>query len=152
MTSLAMFYTFYLFNALGYVLGGPLPNQVLLSRWFDDGRGKAMGFAYLGIGVGGTLVPLIAHALEVRYGWHAALQLLGVLMIVVALPLIWIVSFLAATQPLRRARPASTPRARGRRLACRERLRPRSGPTGPSRCCSSAACARSARSAGRCRT
>jgi MFS family permease len=37
MTSLAMFYTFYLCNALGYVLGGPLPNQVLLSRWFDAG-------------------------------------------------------------------------------------------------------------------
>jgi len=91
MTSLAMFYTFYLCNALGYVLGGPLPNQVLLSRWFDAGRGRAMGFAYLGIGVGGALVPLIAHALEVRLGWHAALQLLGVLMIVVALPLIWVV-------------------------------------------------------------
>jgi sugar phosphate permease len=91
MTSLAMFYTFYLCNALGYVLGGPLPNQVLLSRWFDAGRGRAMGFAYLGIGVGGALVPLIAHALEVRVGWHAALQLLGVLMIVVALPLIWVV-------------------------------------------------------------
>jgi len=91
MTSLAMFYTFYLCNALGYLLGGPLPNQVLLSRWFDAGRGKAMGFAYLGIGVGGALVPLIAHALEVRFGWHVALQLLGVLMIAVALPLIWIV-------------------------------------------------------------
>src|SRR5260221_8486152 len=53
MTSLWMFYTFYLLNALGYVCGGPLPNQVLLSRWFDTSRGKAMGFAYLGIGIGG---------------------------------------------------------------------------------------------------
>ena len=48
MTSLWMFYVFYIFNALGYVCGGPLPNQVLLSRWFDKTRGKAMGFAYLG--------------------------------------------------------------------------------------------------------
>ena len=53
MTSLWMFYLFYLLNALGYVCGGPLPNQVLLSRWFDKSRGKAMGFAYLGIGIGG---------------------------------------------------------------------------------------------------
>src|SRR5687767_5228409 len=44
MTALWMFYVFYLFNALGYVCGGPLPNQVLLSRWFDKSRGKAMGF------------------------------------------------------------------------------------------------------------
>src|SRR6185312_11126657 len=34
-SSLGMFYLFYLFNALGYVCGGPLPNQVLLTRWFD---------------------------------------------------------------------------------------------------------------------
>ena len=43
--SLAAFYCFYLFNALGYVCGGPLPNQVLLSRWFTTARGRAMGFA-----------------------------------------------------------------------------------------------------------
>ena len=86
-TTLTFFYVFYLFNALGYVCGGPLPNQVLLSRWFDRNRGKAMGFAYLGIGLGGAAVPLIAHALTQAYGWQRALQLLGLLMVVIALPL-----------------------------------------------------------------
>jgi len=86
-TTLLAFYTFYLMNALGYVVGGPLPNQVMLSRWFDAGRGKAMGIAYLGIGVGGALVPLLAHALTQALGWRQALQLLGVLMIVIAFPL-----------------------------------------------------------------
>jgi sugar phosphate permease len=86
MSTLAAFYLFYLFNALGYVCGGPLPNQVLLSRWFDRGRGKAMGIAYLGIGFGGTLVPLLANALTTRYGWHTALYILGVLMIALTLP------------------------------------------------------------------
>ena len=86
-STLTFFYVFYLFNALGYVCGGPLPNQVLLSRWFDRNRGKAMGFAYLGIGVGGAAVPLIAHALTQAYGWQRALQLLGLLMLAVALPL-----------------------------------------------------------------
>ena len=86
-STLTFFYVFYLFNALGYVCGGPLPNQVLLSRWFDRNRGKAMGFAYLGIGVGGAAVPLVAHALTQAYGWQRALQLLGLLMLVVALPL-----------------------------------------------------------------
>ena len=37
MSTLAGFYLFYLFNALGYGCGGSLPNQVLLSRWFDRG-------------------------------------------------------------------------------------------------------------------
>jgi MFS family permease len=85
-TSLGAFYFFYFFNALGYVCGGPLPNQVLLSGWFDAGRGKAMGIAYLGIGVGGALVPLLAHALTQRLGWRGALQALGAFMIMVALP------------------------------------------------------------------
>jgi sugar phosphate permease len=85
-TTLAAFYTFYLMNALGYVTGGPLPNQVMLSRWFDAGRGKAIGVAYLGIGVGGALVPLLAHALTEALGWRAALKVIGVLMIAIAFP------------------------------------------------------------------
>ena len=90
-TTLATFYAFYLLNALGYVCGGPLPNQVLLSRWFDAGRGKAMGIAYLGIGVGGALVPLVAHALTEALGWRSALRVLGVLMVLVAFPAAFLV-------------------------------------------------------------
>ncbi len=91
MTALWMFYFFYLFNALGYVCAGPLPNQVLLTRWFDKARGKAMGFAYLGIGIGGALVPFLAVFLEQRFGWRIALSLLGVLIVVVAMPLAYFV-------------------------------------------------------------
>jgi MFS family permease len=90
-STLTFFYVFYLFNALGYVCGGPLPSQVLLSRWFDRHRGKAMGFAYLGIGIGGALVPLMAYRLTTAMGWHAALVTLGVLMIIVAFPMAWFV-------------------------------------------------------------
>jgi len=90
-STLGMFYLFYFFNALGYVCGGPLPNQVLLSRWFDKSRGKAMGFAYLGIGIGGATVPWISHALIQHFGWQAALRYMGVLIIVVSLPLAFFV-------------------------------------------------------------
>lgn len=85
--SLGMFYLFYIFNALGYVFGGPLPCQVLISRWFEKNRGKAMGIAYLGIGTGGALVPLISAGLEKNFGWHLALTALGVLVILIAFPM-----------------------------------------------------------------
>ena len=85
--TLAGFYFFYLFNALGNVCGGPLPNQVLLSRWFTAARGRAMGFAYLGIGIGGALVPFLAVWLTRAVGWQGALQALGLLIVVAALPL-----------------------------------------------------------------
>jgi MFS family permease len=91
MTSLWMFYVFYLFNALGYVCGGPLPNQVLLSRWFDKSRGKAMGFAYLGIGAGGALVSYLSYWLTQSFGWRGSLRGLGILMIVIALPMAYFV-------------------------------------------------------------
>jgi len=91
MTSLWQLYFFYMFNALGYMCGGPLPNQVLVSRWFDKGRGKAMGIIYLGIGVGGMLVPQIAQRLNQRFGWHDALMILGFIMIAIAFPMAWFV-------------------------------------------------------------
>jgi len=90
-TALWQYYFFYLFYALGYMCGGPLPNQVLISRWFTGSRGKAMGIAYLGIGIGGMLVPQIAKKLNMEFGWHQAMMMLGILMIIIALPMVWFV-------------------------------------------------------------
>lgn len=87
MNNLGMFYFFYILNALGYVFGGPLPCQVLISRSFTKNRGKAMGIAYLGIGTGGALVPLVSTALENKLGWHLALTSIGVIVILFSFPM-----------------------------------------------------------------
>ena len=100
--SLGMFYFFYFFNALGYVCGGPLPNQVLLTGWFDRSRGKAMGFAYLGIGIGGATVPWISHVLVQHFGWQTALRLLGFSIVVASFPM----AFLVKEPPRARTKPA----------------------------------------------
>src|SRR5262245_19418631 len=91
MSALWMFYLFYIFNAIGYVCGGPLPNQVLLSRWFTQTRGRAMGIAYLGIGIGGYLVLKLSPRLVEALGWRGALQFLGIAIVVIALPLAYFV-------------------------------------------------------------
>ncbi|HTF20872.1 MAG TPA: MFS transporter [Chryseolinea sp.] len=91
MTALWQFYLFYFFNALGYMCGGPLPNQVLISRWFNKSRGRAMGVAYLGVGIGGMVVPQIARWLNLEFGWHQALIILGVIMVSIAFPVAWFV-------------------------------------------------------------
>ncbi len=124
MSALWMFYFFYLLNALGYVCGGPLPNQVLLSRWFDAGRGKAMGFAYLGIGVGGAIVPLLSAALVNAFGWRVALQVLGVLIIALALPFAYFVRESPDDARLKGSRSDRVaPDATGSRLTEREPFR-----------------------------
>jgi MFS family permease len=99
MSALWMFYAFYLLNAIGYVCGGPLPNQVLLSQWFKEGRGKAMGFAYLGIGIGGALVPWLSYWMVQWWGWRGALRGLGVLIILLAWPMAYFAREAGAEEP-----------------------------------------------------
>ena len=106
------FYFFYFFNALGYVCGGPLPCQVLVSRWFDRTRGKVMGIAYLGIGIGGAVVPLLSHGLTDVFGWRGSLQAVGVLIVLIACPLAFFVREAPPGADTRRAAP-SVPRPRG---------------------------------------
>ncbi len=89
--SIWQFYFFYVLIALAYMTAGPLPNQVLISRWFDKSRGKAMGVAYLGIGIGGMLVPQVNKFFIDHFGWNNALMMLGLLMILIAFPVVWFV-------------------------------------------------------------
>jgi sugar phosphate permease len=62
-----------------------------VSRWFDRTRGKAMGIAYLGIGIGGAAVPLLSHWLTDLFGWRGSLQAVGVLIVLIALPMAFFV-------------------------------------------------------------
>jgi len=57
-----------------------------------------MGITYLGIGIGGTLVPQLALVLTNAFGWRTALQLLGVLMAVIAFPVAFFVREPPGTQ------------------------------------------------------
>jgi MFS family permease len=108
MSALWMFYAFYLLNAIGYVCGGPLPNQVLLSQWFKEGRGKAMGFAYLGIGIGGALVPWLSYWMVQWWGWRGALRGLGVLIVVLAWPMAYFAKEAREDRPAAGARTAGS--------------------------------------------
>lgn len=107
MNSLGVFYLSYIFVAMGYVFGGPLPCQVLISRWFTKNRGKAMGIAYLGIGTGGFLVPLIAAGLINNFGWRSALLMLAALIVLIAVPLaLFVKDSPAKVQTVVKAEPA----------------------------------------------
>lgn len=106
-STLGMFYFFYMLNALGYVCGGPLPNQVLLSQRFVKARGKAMGIAYLGIGIGGAVAPWISNALAQRFGWQIALRVLGIAIVVLAGPAAFLLKESRAGAPVHKeAQPA----------------------------------------------
>jgi MFS family permease len=78
-------------EVIGYVFAGPIANQVLIARWFDRRRGQAMGYAYLGLGLGGVVAPMLVNYLARSFGWRHALELIGVAILLVLVPTgLWI--------------------------------------------------------------
>jgi MFS family permease len=86
MTHLWQYYVLCIAEVIGYVLTGPIPNQVLVSNWFRLKRGRAMGVAYLGLGVGGAVSPLLINGLIQSFGWRNAFRIIGALILVVLFP------------------------------------------------------------------
>ena len=76
---------------VGFVYAGPVPSQVLLANWFGRNRGKAMGLAYFGLGLGGAMSQkFIARPLIEAFGWRAALQTMGGLILLVVPVALWV--------------------------------------------------------------
>ncbi len=80
------YYVLCVTEVLGYVLAGPIPNQVLIANWFTARRGRAMGYAYLGLGVGGAIAPLLVNSLIGNFGWRHAFQLVGAAILIALWP------------------------------------------------------------------
>src|SRR5215467_10551141 len=78
-------------EVVGYVFAGPLANQVLIARWFERRRGQAMGYAYLGLGLGGVVAPVLINYLARNFGWRHALELIAFVILLVLVPTgLWI--------------------------------------------------------------
>jgi MFS family permease len=91
MSSVRQYYVLCLTEVVGYVLAGPIPNQVLIANWFRALRGRAMGYAYLGLGLGGAVSPLLIHWLIESFGWRRAFEAIGAAILVILFPVgIWI--------------------------------------------------------------
>ena len=73
-------------EVIGYALAGPIANQVLISKWFHARRGQAMGYAYLGLGLGGVVSPILASFLIQQFGWRLAFHAIGAAALAVLFP------------------------------------------------------------------
>jgi MFS family permease len=87
MKSLPIYYLFYFIQTVGYVSAGPISNQVLISQWFARMRGRAMGLAYVGIGIGGAVAPVLAQFLTRNFGWRVAMLSIGGVILLALIPL-----------------------------------------------------------------
>jgi MFS family permease len=66
---------------------GPVAGTVLLSRWFVEMRGRALGIAIAGISAGGFLFPIIMTELLEAHDWREAMQWLGFILVLWTVPI-----------------------------------------------------------------
>jgi MFS family permease len=90
---------YYLFfgvvGSVGSMGLGETMTQVILPKWFIRKRGKALGIAVMGGGMGPLLAPITLYALVSAIGWRDTWFVMGLAVIIVLVPL----SFLIRTSP-----------------------------------------------------
>lgn len=68
----AVTYLIFAFAGMTGTVGGPIPYSTVISQWFDRQRGLALGIGMAGVGLGVALVPQLAAALILHFGWRTA--------------------------------------------------------------------------------
>ena len=87
-------------------LMGTLAAQTLVSRWFSDNRGLALGLSAMGTNLGGIVLPILVSAWLLQMGWRDALNNLMFLAVGLVLPLTWLVLG-RSPQPAKQELPGS---------------------------------------------
>ena len=64
-----------------------IPCSMMLSNWFEEKRGLAMGIAFTGSGVGAMVYVPLANWLIVEYGFRTAYLVFSIVLLVTLLPI-----------------------------------------------------------------
>lgn len=76
---------------ISMTLMGTLAAQTLVSRWFTENRGMALGISAIGTNVGGIILPILVSTWLLQVGWRDTLGNLAILALALILPLTWLV-------------------------------------------------------------
>jgi len=88
MNNLWYFYGGWTVVGVGMAAAGIVPAATLVSNWFKERRGTAIGIMSAGVGAGGfVLAPLIGGYLIPNFGWRASYLALALLTWAVVIPL-----------------------------------------------------------------
>jgi len=86
--SLYVLYALFTFAFAGISL---IPISVILSNWFVRKRGRAIGFAYTGVGFGTLLLTPVVGVLVTSLGWRMAYIVSGLTLLVLLTPVaLWL--------------------------------------------------------------
>jgi len=65
----------------------PLTYSRIIVSWFNKKRGLALGIGLAGVGLGTTLVPIIASKVMSVYSWREAYLAIGILILLISFPI-----------------------------------------------------------------
>ncbi len=84
-----LWHLFAIFLLLGLVGPGTsaVPHASLISRWFTERRGLALGVAMSGTALGGVIWPSATQSLLTHFGWRNAYATSGAAVLLIAIPL-----------------------------------------------------------------
>ena len=91
MRSMLQAYLLYILLAFGAGGKSLVPVSTALSQWFNRRRGLAIGIALVGTGLGGVALAPLASVLDREFGWRTGYRFFGMLMWVLAIPLLLLV-------------------------------------------------------------
>jgi len=90
-TGLVSLYAVYLLFTFGTAGISLVPISVVISNWFREKRGRAMGISYMGEGFGALVLVPVAGLLLASVGWRNAYVLSGLAVLLLLTPVaVWI--------------------------------------------------------------
>lgn len=84
--TLGQFYILGVFSGIGLAGSSIIPVSNMITHWFVDKRGLAMGIVFAATGIGGLTANPLANWIIVNHGWQAAYLSLGLLVGILTIP------------------------------------------------------------------
>jgi MFS family permease len=95
-TRLWHLWTIFFFGGFGTMTATLIPCSALVSNWFLERRGTAMGIAFSGTSIGGMITSPIINWIIINHGWRNAFVTTGATLVVFVIPAIF---FLIRSHP-----------------------------------------------------
>ena len=85
------FYTIYSIAGVGQAAATIIPISLVISNWFNVGRGKALGIVMTGTGLGAMVMVPVTTWIVVNWGWRTSFTIMGfIILLMVPLSLIFV--------------------------------------------------------------
>jgi sugar phosphate permease len=95
-TTLAQFYVLSIFLGIGSAGTHIIPVSMMITNWFEEKRGLAMGIVFSATGIGGFIFNPFSNWLIENHGWQTAYLVLGIIVGICTIP---VAIFLVRARP-----------------------------------------------------